>query len=89
MALPLRSQRVRAKEVKVLLGANFLRGLNEALFFVQSAVLSFLVFVAHYLLGNVLKAHQVERSALEEHSVAVGTLSKVMTHKIHSSEVQI
>lgn len=51
--------RVRAEEVRVLLKATLLRAVNEAMFFVQPAVVSCLVFATYHLLGNVLKPQQV------------------------------
>ncbi|CAM9886717.1 unnamed protein product [Scytosiphon promiscuus] len=50
---------VRAEEVRVLLKATLLRAINEAMFFVQPAVLSGIVFVTYHLLGNVLEPRQV------------------------------
>ena len=43
----------------MLLKATFLRAINEALFFVQPAVLGCLVFTAYHLLGNVLTPQKV------------------------------
>lgn len=51
--------RIRAEEVRVLLQATVLRAVNEAMFFVQPAVLGFLVFVTYHLLGNVLTPDKV------------------------------
>lgn len=51
--------RVRAEEVRVLLKATLLRAVNEALFFVQPAVLGCLVFSTYHLLGNVLTPQKV------------------------------
>ncbi|CAM9553676.1 unnamed protein product, partial [Hapterophycus canaliculatus] len=51
--------RVRAEEVRVLLHATLLRAINEALFFVQPAVLGCLVFTTYHLLGNVLTPQKV------------------------------
>ncbi|CAN0435374.1 unnamed protein product, partial [Scytosiphon promiscuus] len=51
--------RVRANEVRVLLQATLLRAINEALFFVQPAVLGCLVFTTYHLLGNVLTPQKV------------------------------
>ncbi|CAM9399555.1 unnamed protein product, partial [Ectocarpus sp. 12 AP-2014] len=46
-------------EIRVLLKATLLRAINEAMFFVQPAVISCLVFVTYHLLGNVLAPRQV------------------------------
>lgn len=43
----------------MLLKATLLRAFNEAMFFVQPAVLGFLVFGTYHLLGNVLKPSEV------------------------------
>ncbi len=51
--------RVRAEEVRVLLKATMLRAVNEAMFFVQPAVISCMVFATYHLLGNVLEPQQV------------------------------
>ena len=51
--------RVRAEEVHVLLKAALLKAVNEAIFFVQPAVISCMVFATYHLLGNVLKPQQV------------------------------
>eukprot|EP00903_Cladosiphon_okamuranus_P016201 g14950.t2 len=58
-ALEKEIRRVRAEEVRVLLKATLLRAVNEALFFVQPAVVSCLVFTTYHLLGNVLSPQQV------------------------------
>ncbi|CBN77893.1 conserved unknown protein [Ectocarpus siliculosus] len=58
-ALEKEIRRVRAEEIRVLLKATLLRAINEAMFFVQPAVLSCLVFATYHLLGNVLTARQV------------------------------
>ena len=50
---------MRAEEVRVLLKATLLRAVNEAMFFVQPAVVSCLVFATYHLLGNVLNPPQV------------------------------
>ncbi|CAN0033043.1 unnamed protein product [Ectocarpus fasciculatus] len=50
---------VRAEEIRVLLKATLLRAVNEAMFFVQPAVISCLVFATYHLLGNVLAPRQV------------------------------
>ncbi|CAN0129703.1 unnamed protein product, partial [Ectocarpus sp. 8 AP-2014] len=57
-ALEKEIRRVRAEEIRVLLKATLLRAINEAMFFVQPAVLSCLVFATYHLLGNVLTARQ-------------------------------
>ena len=51
--------RVRAEEIGVLMKATILRAINEALFFIQPAILSFLVFGTYYLLGNTLTPEKV------------------------------
>ncbi|CAM9996930.1 unnamed protein product, partial [Ectocarpus fasciculatus] len=51
--------RVRAEEIRVLLKATLLRAVNEAMFFVQPAVISCLVFATYHLLGNELAPRQV------------------------------
>ncbi|CAM9852477.1 unnamed protein product, partial [Hapterophycus canaliculatus] len=58
-ALEKEIRRVRAEEVRVLLKATMLRAVNEAMFFVQPAVLSCLVFVTYHMRGNVLKPREV------------------------------
>ncbi|CAM9434413.1 unnamed protein product, partial [Ectocarpus sp. 13 AM-2016] len=58
-ALEKEIRRVRAEEIRVLLKATLLRAINEALFFVQPAVISCLVFATYHLLGNVLEPRQV------------------------------
>eukprot|EP00752_Nemacystus_decipiens_P006704 g6027.t1 len=58
-ALEKEIRRVRAEEVRVLLKATLLRAVNEAMFFVQPAVVSCLVFATYHLLGNVLNPQQV------------------------------
>lgn len=50
---------MRAEEVRVLLKATSLKAVNEAMFFVQPAVLSCLVFAAYHLLGNMLTPQKV------------------------------
>ncbi|CAM9820973.1 unnamed protein product, partial [Ectocarpus sp. 8 AP-2014] len=50
---------VRAEEIRVLLTATLLRAVNEAMFFIQPAVISCLVFATYHLLGNVLAPRQV------------------------------
>lgn len=45
----------------MLLKATMLRAVNEAMFFVQPAVLSCLVVVTYHMLGNVLKPREVGR----------------------------
>ncbi|CAM9346350.1 unnamed protein product, partial [Ectocarpus sp. 8 AP-2014] len=58
-ALEKEIRRVRAEEIRVLLKATLLRAINEAMFFVQPAVISCLVFATYHLLGNVLAPRQV------------------------------
>lgn len=47
----------------MLLEATLMRAVNEALFFVQPAVLGSLVFVTYHLLGNVLTPQKVSGSS--------------------------
>ena len=54
--------RVRAEEVRVLMKAVVLKSINEAIFFVQPAVLSFLVFGTYYLLGHTLTPQKVNET---------------------------
>ncbi|CBN77890.1 multidrug resistance-associated protein-like protein [Ectocarpus siliculosus] len=58
-ALEKEIRRVRAEEIRVLLTATLLRAVNEAMFFIQPAVISCLVFATYHLLGNVLAPRQV------------------------------
>lgn len=54
-----RFNRVRAEEIRVLLKAALLRAINEALFFVQPALLATIVFGTYNFLGNDLKPSEV------------------------------
>ncbi|CAM9122833.1 unnamed protein product, partial [Ectocarpus sp. 4 AP-2014] len=58
-ALEKEIHRVRAEEIRVLLKATLLRAVNEAMFFIQPAVISCLVFATYHMLGNVLAPRQV------------------------------
>ncbi|CAM9207978.1 unnamed protein product, partial [Sphacelaria rigidula] len=49
----------RAEEIRVLLKAALLRAINEALFFVQPALLATIVFGTYNFLGNDLKPSEV------------------------------
>ncbi|CAN0068521.1 unnamed protein product, partial [Discosporangium mesarthrocarpum] len=51
--------RVRAQEIKVLLRATTLRGVNEAMFFAQPAVVGLLVFATYHYLGNELQPQKI------------------------------
>lgn len=55
--------RVRAEEVRVLMKASILKATNEAMFFVQPAVLSFFVFGTYYLLGHTLTPQKVKKTS--------------------------
>lgn len=81
--------RVRAEEVGVLLKATFLRAANEAMFFVQPAVLGFLVFATYSLLGEVLTPQKVLEN-IHHHTLLFGRrLAGVRNPSIVSTPCQV
>lgn len=62
----------------MLLEATLLRAVNEALFFVQPAVLAVLVFSIYHLLGNMLKPHEVRETFQLELNRVVSLLSLLL-----------